>query len=159
VTDAERWFERYAAIWPSFDHKRIHELVHPEAGIFHAGMSEPISGAEEPDHARRAKQLMPDASTEINSWAHSGNVVFVEYTLGGTPIVGRLAGQRVSWDGVGRFTLGGDRVIDAVGRWDTLPLWALLDPAMTRRETFLEASLQQQPATSDRRAPVSSTAG
>lgn len=144
MTDAERWYERYAEIWPTFDHERIHELVHPEARIFHAGMSEPISGADEPEYARRAKLLMPDAETHIQAWGLRANIVFVEYRMTGTPVTGLLAGNHLAWDGIGRFTLLGDRVIDAVGRWDTLPLWALLDPSMAREESFLQASLKPQ---------------
>jgi hypothetical protein len=152
VTEAERWFKSYAEIWPTFDHERIHELVHPEARIFHAGMQEPISGAEEPAYARNAKRLMPDARTQIREWAHAGDVVFVEYTTSGTPVRGRLAGRHLAWDGIGRFTLRGERVIDAVGRWDTLPLWAMLEPALSRNESFLQASLRSAHDTSDLRS-------
>ena len=141
MSDAETWLNRYAEIWPTFDHERIHELVHLEATIFHSGMRAPITGAEEPEYVRRAKLMMPDVALEIRASACQGNVVFVEYRTSGTPVTGRLSGRSLSWDGIGRFTLRGDRVIDVVGRWDTLPLWAELEPEMARDGSFLEASL------------------
>jgi SnoaL-like domain len=142
MSDAPAWLNRYSEIWPVFDHERIHELVHPDARIFHAGMSKPITGAQEPEYARRAKLMMPDIAVEIRAAAFDGDVVFVEYTTRGTPASGALAGRRLSWDGIGRFRLRGDRVIDAVGRWDTLPLWAELEPSMAREGSFLQASVE-----------------
>jgi SnoaL-like domain len=142
MSRADAWLGRYTEIWPTYDHERIHELVHPEARILHAGMVTPITGAEEPEYARRAKLLMPDVGIAIRASACQDDVVFVEYTTSGTPAAGRLQGRHLSWEGIGRFTLRDDRVIDAVGRWDTLPLWAELEPAMGRTESFLQASLR-----------------
>lgn len=122
MTNAERFMERYMEVWPSFDADRLEAAVNPEATIHHSGMMRPIRGAEEPDYVRTIKALMPDISLEVANWAASGGVVFVEYEMSGT-----LAGRSLRWTGIGRFKLDGERLIDAIGRWDNLDLLAQID--------------------------------
>jgi SnoaL-like protein len=122
MTNAERFMERYMEIWPSFDADRLEAAVDAEATIHHSGMKRPIRGAEEPDYVRAIKALMPDISLEVANWAASGDVVFVEYEMSGT-----LAGRPLRWTGIGRFELEGERLIDAIGRWDNLDLLAQID--------------------------------
>ena len=52
---------------------------------------------------------------------------------------GTVAGRPLSWVGIGRFKLRGERAIDAIGRWDNLDLLAQLD-GTTRRTAFAEAA-------------------
>ena len=105
----------YEEIWPSFDADRLEkfEMVHPDATIHHTGMEQPIRGDEEPDYVRGIKALMPDISLEARNWAARGDVVFVEYAMKAT-----VNGERIAWDGIGRFELRDGRVIEAIGRWD-----------------------------------------
>lgn len=63
---------------------------------------------------------------EVANWAANGDVVFIEYEMSGT-----LAGRSLSWTGIGRFKLRGDRAIDVIGRWDNLELLARIDPAVS----------------------------
>jgi len=123
MTDAERFMQHYMEVWPSFDADRLEEAIDPEATIHHSGMMSPIRGAEEPEYVRAIKALMPDIELEVANWAAGGDVVFIEYEMRGT-----LAGQPLSWTGIGRFKLRGDRAIDAIGRWDNLDLLAQIDP-------------------------------
>ena len=77
---------------------------------------------------------MPDINLEVANWAANGDVVFVEYEMSGT-----LAGRSLSWTGIGRFKLRGERAIDAIGRWDNLDLLAQIDPAVSPT-AFAEAA-------------------
>ncbi len=121
MQDVERFMQIYEEIWPSFDADRLEkfEMVHPEARIDHSGMEQPIRGDEEPDYVRGIKALMPDISLETRNWAARGDVVFVEYAMEAT-----VNGERLAWDGIGRFELRDGRVIDAIGRWDTAAIQA-----------------------------------
>lgn len=134
MTDAERFMHHYMEVWPSFDADRLAEAIDPEATIHHSGMERPIRGVEEPDYVRAIKTLMPDISLEVKNWAARGDVVFVEYEMSGT-----LAGRPLSWIGIGRFKLRGERAIDAIGRWDNLDLLARIDPTVSAT-AFAEAA-------------------
>jgi SnoaL-like protein len=126
MEDGERFMQRYMEVWPSFDADRLDVAIDPEATIHHSGMERPIRGDEEPDYVRAIKSLMPDISLEVANWAANGDVVFVEYEMSGT-----LAGRSLSWTGIGRFKLRGERAIDVIGRWDNLELLARIDPAVS----------------------------
>ena len=126
MTNAERFMQRYMEVWPSFDADRLEEAIDPEATIHHSGMANPIRGADEPDYVRALKALMPDISLEVANWAAKDDVVFIEYEVSAT-----LAGRSLNWTGIGRFKLCGERVIDAIGRWDNLELLAQIDPTVS----------------------------
>jgi hypothetical protein len=121
-------------VWPSFDADRLDEAIDPEATIHHSGMPAPIHGVDEPDYVRGIKSLMPDIGLEVESWAANGDVVFIEYRMSAT-----LAGRPLSWTGIGRFRLRGERAIDAIGRWDNLELLAQIDPTVSAT-AFAEAA-------------------
>lgn len=134
MTDAERFMQHYMEVWPSFDADRLDLAIDPEATIHHSGMATPIRGADEPDYVRGIKSLMPDIGLEVASWAANGDVVFVEYRMSAT-----LAGRSLSWTGIGRFRLRGERAVDAIGRWDNLELLAQIDPTISAT-AFAEAA-------------------
>lgn len=77
---------------------------------------------------------MPDISLEVRNWAARDEVIFVEHEISVT-----LADRPLSWGGIGRFTLQGERVIDVIGRWDTRELQAAIDPDFEHR-SFAEAA-------------------
>lgn len=126
MSDIDRFIQVYEEIWPSFDADRLEkfEMVHPEARIDHSGMEQPIRGDEEPDYVRGIKSLMPDIKLEMRNWAARDDVVFVEYAMEAT-----VNGERIAWDGIGRFKLQDGRVIDAIGRWDPAPIQTALAAA------------------------------
>jgi hypothetical protein len=115
MTDTERFIQIYEEIWPGFDADRLEkfEMVHPDASIDHSGMEKPIRGDEEPDYVRGIKAMLPDISLEMRNWAAREDVIFVEYAMEAT-----VNGEKLAWDGIGRFKLRDGRVIDAIGRWD-----------------------------------------
>jgi SnoaL-like protein len=126
MANGERFLQRYMEVWPSFDADRLDVAIDPEATIHHSGMATPIRGDEEPDYVRAIKGLMPDISLEVINWAANNDVVFIEYEMSGT-----LAGRPLTWTGIGRFKLRGERAVDAIGRWDNLELLARIDPKVS----------------------------
>lgn len=135
MKNAERFMQRYMEVWPSLDADRLDVAIDPGATIHHPGMESSIRGTDEPDYVRGIKTLMPDVSLEVANWAaNDDNVVFVEYEISGT-----LAGRSLSWTGIGRFKLRGERAIDAIGRWDNLELLAQIDPTV-KISAFAEAA-------------------
>lgn len=126
MTNAERFMQHYMEVWPSFDADRLDLAIDPEATIHHSGMPTPIRGTDEPDYVRAIKALMPDIRLEVLNQAANGDVVFVEYEMSGT-----LAGRPLTWTGIGRFKLRGERAIDAIGRWDNLELLSRIDPTVS----------------------------
>lgn len=127
VTDAEKFMQHYLDVWPSLDEERLLEVVYPDATIHHSGMETPIRGEDEPDYVRGIKTLVPDISLEVVNWAATNDIVFIEYELTGT-----VASHPLTWTGIGRFKLQGDRATNAIGRWDNLDLLAQLDPSISR---------------------------
>jgi hypothetical protein len=134
MTGAESFMQRYTRVWPSFDDRRVLEVVHPDAAIHHSGMESPISGEEEGGYVRAIKALIPDIQLRVLDWAAREETVFVEYEMAGS-----VVGRRLRWVGIGRFKLRGDRAVDAIGRWDNLDLLAQLDGSV-RRTAFAEAA-------------------
>jgi hypothetical protein len=104
-------------------------------------MGHSIPKDEIPDYVSRLKSFVPDITLKPKRWASQGDDLFIEWTISMTPPGGS---ERVSWDGVDRFTLDGDRASEGIAYFDTSPMWArmganpeegdLLDAAATRRE-------------------------
>ncbi|HEX6667597.1 MAG TPA: nuclear transport factor 2 family protein [Solirubrobacterales bacterium] len=136
MTNAERFMQQYMEVWPTFDADRLEQAIDPEATIHHSGMPTPIRGAEEPDYVRAIKALMPDVHLKVANWAANDDTVFIEYEITGT-----LVNQPLTWTGIGRFKLDGDRAIDAIGRWDNLELLAQIDPTVSPR-AFAETAAE-----------------
>jgi hypothetical protein len=75
----------------------------------------------------------PEPDTFADLWADGG--VLLHPTM---------ESEQISWDGVDRFTLDGDRAIEGIAHFDTSPMWArmgaspeegdLLEAADRRRE-------------------------
>lgn len=126
MTNAERFMQRYMEVWPSFEADQLWKAIDPQATIHHSGMESPIRGEDEPDYVRAIKALMPDIGLEVTSWAAREDVVFIEYEMSGT-----VAGRPLTWTGIGRFKLRGERAVDAIGRWDNLDLLARIDPTVS----------------------------
>jgi hypothetical protein len=87
-------------------------------------MEQPMSAAEVPGYIASVQAVMPEIHLEAARWAAAGDDVLIEWTITGT-----VAGQAVSWSGADRFTLRGEHAVEGVAYFDTLPLWARLDPS------------------------------
>ena len=82
----------------------------------------------------RVLALLPDMRVEPEHGAEGGDIVLMEWSASGT-----FAGQAVKWGGASRFTLRDGLVLEEVVYFDTLPLRALIDPSLRRRDLLQAA--------------------
>ncbi len=141
MSDPEKFVERFTRVWSSPQPEEFADLWTQDGTLLHPGMSEPIGRLEIVDYMRRITALTPDIRLRPLRWASVDKHVFIEWTISAT-----FAGEQLSWNGVDRFTLRGDRASDGVAFFDTLPLWARLDPAMQRGSALEEAAARSATA-------------
>lgn len=127
MADAERFIDRFSKVWKSPEPDEFADLFTSGGTLFHPTMEGPIDAPEIPNYVRRIKALVPDISLSIDNWAARGDVVLVEWTITGT-----FEGEEIAWRGADRFTLQGDRAKEGVAYFDTMGLWARLDPSLAR---------------------------
>jgi ketosteroid isomerase-like protein len=135
VENAERFVATFSEIWADPDPSRFNEILSENGTLLHPGMKAPLPGSQVPAYVERITRSFPDISLRVKRWAASGDDVLIEWTITTT-----LAGSRVEVPGADRFTLRDGRAIEGVAYFDTLPLWALLEPEMARDETIDEAA-------------------
>jgi ketosteroid isomerase-like protein len=127
MSNAERFVTAFTKTWQKRDPGGFLELFHPEGTLFHPVMERPLRREEVPDHVARTLAILPDIRVEVKTWASQDDTVFIEWSTTAT-----FRGQRIQWEGADRFTLRGDRATAGVAYYDTLPLWAAIDPRMKR---------------------------
>ena len=139
--DPQGFLEKFTAVWADPEPEAFADLWAPDGVLLHPTMGTSIPQAEIPGYVRRLKSFVPDISLRPNRWAAAGADLFVEWTITMTP---PGEDEPVSWDGVDRFTLDGDRAVEGIAYFDTSPMWArmgaspeegdLLNAAGRRRE-------------------------
>jgi hypothetical protein len=133
TAEAEAFLERFQDLWRDPDPDGYADLWHEDGTLSHPTMKEPLRQEAIPDYVRRLKSFAPDISLKVERWAANGETLLIEWTLSAT-----FGGERVEVPGVDRFTLRGDRATDGVAYFDTMPLWARLDPGLEQGESFEE---------------------
>lgn len=137
MTDAERFVETFSRVWASPEPDEFQALWAEEGTLLHPGMEAPIAHHEIPDYVRRIKSASPDISLAVDRWAARDDFVLIEWT-----ITASLRGEPVSWSGVDRFTLKGDRAIEGIAYFDSLPLWARVDPSIARDRSLEDVAAE-----------------
>jgi uncharacterized protein (TIGR02246 family) len=135
MSDVRQFVERFTRIWGAPQPEEFADLWAEDGTLLHPGMRQPIDRHQIVEYVRRLKTLTPDIRLIPRRWASVDQHVFIEWT-----ITASVAGEQVSWDGVDRFTLRGDRAVEGIAYFDTLPLWSRLDPTMQRGSTLEEAA-------------------
>lgn len=107
MSDSEKFVERFTRVWSSPQPEEFADLWTQDGTLLHPGMSEPIGRLEIVDYLRRITALTPDIRLRPLRWASVDKYVFIEWTISAT-----FAGEQLSWNGVDRFTLRGDRASD-----------------------------------------------
>jgi hypothetical protein len=140
-TDPQGFVDKFTRVWASPEPDSFAGLWAEGGVLLHPTMGTSIPKEEIPDYVRRLKSFVPDIKLEPKRWASSGNHLFIEWTITMTP---PGEDKPISWDGVDRFTLKGDRAVEGIAYFDTSPMWArmgarpgegdLLDAAARRRE-------------------------
>lgn len=128
MSQAEAFVERFAEIWADPDPERYQELWTEDGNLLHPGMREPLPAARIADYVRSLQKMAPDIRLGVDRWAARADDVLIEWTIRAT-----VGDEEVSWSGVDRFTLSDDRAVEGIAYFDTLPLWAKIDPSMRRK--------------------------
>ena len=128
TADAERFLAHLARQWERMDPDSLPDLFHEDGRLLHSGMTDPIPREEIPDYFRARLAVVPDYSVRVDRWARSGEQLFVEWTFTGT--IGDA--EPPDFHGVHRFTLRGDRAVEAVAYYDTARMLALIQEAAAR---------------------------
>ena len=93
-------------------------------------MTEPADRERVVEHFRGVLQRLPDLRIEIIRWAPTGDAVLLEWKAQAT-----VAGRAVSWTGVDRFSIRGDRMYEATVYWDTRKVADRMAAAMQSVQT------------------------
>jgi SnoaL-like domain len=125
TTDAERFVERFTELWAAPQPEAYASLWHDDGTLLHPGMEAPISAVEIPGYVQRLLDMLPDITLAPTRWASRDDTVLIEWTITAT-----FGDERVSWDGADRFTVRGDRAVEGVAYFDTLPIWQKVNPAL-----------------------------
>jgi len=105
---------RFAARW---DHPRaedLEDLMHPDTRNLIPPMKTAADRAGVIAHFKGVLQQLPDLRIAVERWAPTGDAVMIEWRASAT-----VAGQGLSWTGVDRFCVRGDRMYEANVYWDT----------------------------------------
>ena len=139
--DPESFVDTFTRVWANPEPDRFAELWAEGGVLLHPTMEASIPKEEIPAYLRRVQSLAPDIALRPKRWAASGKDLFIEWTITMTP-----PGQDdpVSWDGVDRFTLQGDRAIEGIAYFDTSQIWARLNPGVERSADLLDAAEQSR---------------
>ena len=126
IADPEDFVRRFAAAWAARDGERFLELWWPEGKLYYPFASRVISGTEIAKLNDLTKARSPELTWAMLDWTTRGDVIVVEWES-----TNRYGERQLSWRGVDKLTLLGDRIIEEIVYADTAPLQAL-----RRGETF-----------------------
>jgi predicted SnoaL-like aldol condensation-catalyzing enzyme len=108
---------RFAACWDRPSAADLGALMHADTRNQIPPMKAPADRAGVIAHFTGVLQQLPDLRVEVERWAPTGDAVMIEWRATAT-----LAGQPLSWTGVDRFCVRGDRMYEALVWWDTRDL-------------------------------------
>jgi ketosteroid isomerase-like protein len=114
LRDAYALVNRFAAVWAKPDLAGLKSLMHSDTRNLIPPMAEPADRDGVLAHFSATLRQLPDLRVEVTRWAPTGDAVLVEWRASAT-----VAGQPVSWVGVDRFNVRGERVYEAQVYWDT----------------------------------------
>lgn len=126
---AESLVARFAERWRNPDADALRDLMHPDTSNLIPPMTQPGDREAVVEHFRGVLRMVPDMSLEVVRWAPTGDAVFVEWRASAT-----VAGQPLSWSGVDRFNIRGDRMYEASVYWDTRGLAERMGAAVARAQ-------------------------
>lgn len=126
---------RFAVQWNRPDADALEELMHPDTRNLIPPMEEPGDRAAVVEHFRSVLTMLPDLRIEVIRWAPSGDAVMIEWEANAS-----IAGEPLSWTGVDRFNIRGDRMYEAKVYWDTRGLAERIAAIIARAETNAAAN-------------------
>ena len=120
---------RFAERWRKPEADAFRDLMHPDTSNLIPPMAQPGDREAVVEHFRGVLGLVPDMSLKVVRWAPTGDAVLVEWQASAT-----VAGQPLSWSGVDRFNIRGDRMYEASVYWDTRGLAERMGAAVARAQ-------------------------
>ena len=113
----EAFVARFSEFWANPRPERMGELLSTDV-LLKQPLSAPLQGlAAVEAEFRKILGWLPDLRGDVERWNGAGDTLFIEFRLRAT-----LAGRAYGWPVVDRFTLRGDKAIERVSYFDSLPL-------------------------------------
>ena len=105
---------RFAQRWSRPTADDLRDLMHADTRNQIPPMNEPTDREGVIEHFRGVLRQLPDLRIEVERWAPTGDAVMVEWKASAT-----VAGRPLSWTGVDRFNVRGERIYQGMVYWDT----------------------------------------
>jgi len=118
---------QFVDAWARHDSGGFAELWLKDGVFIHPTVAKPLSGSAVPEWSERIKRAMRDFTFRADEWASREDLVFLQWTSTAT-----VGDRNLRWSGVDRFRLRDWRIAEEVVYFDTLPVWAAVDPTMVR---------------------------
>lgn len=125
--DHEGFMRRFRKAWGTRSPDDFAEVFHQTGTVYHPTMERPAAGSELWDYFDRLRTVAPDVHLSVDRWTARGSIVMIEWSMRA-----RYGSEELAWNGMDRFTILGDRAVEGIAYFDTLALWAILDPTMRR---------------------------
>lgn len=117
MSASNAFVEGFADFWKAPSPDRLTDHLHPDVVLVRP-LSPPRHGLGAAQREfTRILGLLPDLHGEVDRWSQAGDVVFIEFRL-----IARLGSEVVEWPVVDRFLLRGDKAVERVSYFDSLPL-------------------------------------
>jgi predicted SnoaL-like aldol condensation-catalyzing enzyme len=126
---------RFAERWHSPNADSLRDLMHPDTRNLIPPMPEPGDREAVVEYFRDVLNRFPDLRIEVVRWAPTGDAVMIEWKA-----TVSVAGQPLSWTGVDRFNIRGDRMYEAMVYWDTRGLDERMTAAAQKSQNGSTAS-------------------
>jgi len=127
--------DRFAARWKRPDADSLRDLMHPDTRNLIPPMTVPADREGVVEHFRQVLKQLPDLRLDVVRWAPTDDAVMIEWRAYAT-----VACQVLSWTGVDRFCIRGDRMYEAQVYWDTRGVAAQVAAAIDKAQRKSEAA-------------------
>ena len=114
LADATALVDKFAAVWARPTLEGLESLMHADTRNQIPPMTEPTDRNGVLAHFGQVLQQLPDMRVEVQRWAPTGDAVIIEWRAHAT-----VAGRPLSWTGIDRFGVRGERMYEARVYWDT----------------------------------------
>jgi ketosteroid isomerase-like protein len=105
---------RFAEHWRHPVADDLRDLMHPDTRNLIPPMTVPADREGVVEHFRQVLNQLPDLKVEVLQWAPTGDAVLIEWRASAS-----VGGEALSWQGVDRFNVRGERMYQGQVYWDT----------------------------------------
>lgn len=105
---------RFAEVWSHPDPDALGDLMHPDTRNLIPPMTEPGDRKAVIEHFRQLLTRVQNLHVDVIRWAPTDDAVLVEWQASAS-----VAGRPLSWMGVDRVNIRGNRIYQSNVYWDT----------------------------------------